>query len=114
MSRAAGATGPGVIDYLGVGPVWPQTTKPDAAEPAGLRRLREIVDGSPWPCVAIGGVDAERAPLVRATGAAGSRRGQRDLRPAGRGRGHPAAQAGVGQSSELEPAISSVTRAARA
>jgi len=68
---AAHALGPGVIDYLGVGPVWPQATKPDAAEPAGLRRLREIVDVSPWPCVAIGGVDADRAPAVRATGAAG-------------------------------------------
>ena len=63
--------GPGVIDYLGVGPVWPQTTKLDAAEPAGLRRLREIVAESPWPCVAIGGVDADRAPSVRVTGAAG-------------------------------------------
>ena len=27
---------PRVIDYLGVGPVWAQTTKPDAAEPGGL------------------------------------------------------------------------------
>jgi thiamine-phosphate pyrophosphorylase len=68
---AARGLGPGIIDYLGVGPVWPQATKPDAAEPAGLRRLREIVDASPWPCVAIGGVDANRAPSVRATGAAG-------------------------------------------
>ncbi len=68
---AAGGLGPGVIDYLGVGPVWPQATKPDAAEPAGLRRLREIVDASPWPCVAIGGVNADRAPSVRAAGAAG-------------------------------------------
>ena len=68
---AARDLGPGIIDYLGVGPVWPQATKPDAAEPAGLRRLREIVDASPWPCVAIGGVDANRAPSVRATGAAG-------------------------------------------
>jgi thiamine-phosphate pyrophosphorylase len=68
---AARDLGPGIIDYLGVGPVWPQATKPDAAEPAGLRRLREIVDASPWPCVAIGGVDANRAPSVRATNAAG-------------------------------------------
>ena len=68
---AARDLGPGIIDYLGVGPVWPQATKPDAAEPAGLRRLREIVDASPWPCVAIGGVNADRAPSVRAAGAAG-------------------------------------------
>ena len=68
---AARGLGPGIIDYLGVGPVWPQATKPDAAEPAGLRRLREIVDASPWPCVAIGGVNADRAASVRGTGAAG-------------------------------------------
>jgi len=68
---AARELGPEVIDYLGVGPVWPQATKPDAAEPAGPRRLREIVDASPWPCVAIGGVTADRAPSVRAAGAAG-------------------------------------------
>jgi thiamine-phosphate pyrophosphorylase len=68
---AARGLGPGIIDYLGVGPVWPQATKPDAAEPAGLCRLREIVDASPWPCVAIGGVTADRAPSVRAAGAAG-------------------------------------------
>jgi len=69
--RVAEELGAGVIDYLGVGPVWPQATKPDAAEPSGLRRLRSIVDVSPWPCVAIGGVDADRAALVRRTGAAG-------------------------------------------
>src|SRR6478609_10105735 len=68
---AARGLGPGVIDYLGGGPVCTQATKPNAAEPAGLRRLREIVDASPWPCVAIGGVDANRAPSVRATNAAG-------------------------------------------
>ncbi|WP_375334612.1 thiamine phosphate synthase [Curtobacterium sp. MCBD17_019] len=69
--HAAEAMGPGVIDYLGVGPVWPQSTKPDAAEPCGLDGLRAVVDASPWPCVAIGGVDVARAPSVRASGAAG-------------------------------------------
>lgn len=62
---------PFVIDYLGVGPIWPQATKPDAAAPAGLRRLERITAASPWPCVAIGGIDAERAPLARRHGAAG-------------------------------------------
>jgi thiamine-phosphate pyrophosphorylase len=60
-----------VIDYLGVGPVWEQSTKPDAAEPGGLRSLRAIVAASPWPCVAIGGVNAGRARLARQQGAAG-------------------------------------------
>jgi len=69
--RVAESAGEGVIDYLGVGPVWPQVTKLDAAEPAGLSRLRAVVEASPWPCVAIGGVDAERAVQVRRQGAAG-------------------------------------------
>ncbi len=63
--------GPGVIDHLGVGPVWAQTTKPDAAAPGGLRTLARITQRSPWPCVAIGGIDAARAGTVRHAGAAG-------------------------------------------
>lgn len=69
--RAARAHGPRVVDYLGVGPVWSQTTKPDAAAPGGLDRLRRIVAASPWPCVAIGGVTADRAAAARRAGAAG-------------------------------------------
>lgn len=68
---AVGRLGRAVVDYLGVGPIWPQTTKPDAAAPAGLLRLREITANCPWPCVAIGGIDADRAPLARRYGAAG-------------------------------------------
>jgi thiamine-phosphate pyrophosphorylase len=59
------------VDYLGVGPVWAQTTKPDAVAPIGLGRLRELVEASPWECVAIGGIDAARVEAVRASGAAG-------------------------------------------
>ena len=40
-------------------------------EPGGLEVLADIVAGSRWPCVAIGGIDADRAPLVHRTGAAG-------------------------------------------
>jgi len=68
---AARRLGPEVIDYLGVGPVWPQTTKPDAAAAGGVETLAAIVKASPWPCVAIGGIDAARAAVVRAQGAAG-------------------------------------------
>ena len=59
------------LDYLGVGPVWPQVTKPDAGEPSGLDRLRGIVAASPWPCVAIGGIGPGRVRPVRVAGAAG-------------------------------------------
>ncbi len=69
--EAAAALPPGTVDHLGVGPVWPQGTKPDAAEPGGLDTLAAIVRSSPVPCVAIGGIDAARAPLVRSAGAAG-------------------------------------------
>lgn len=61
----------GVVDYLGVGPVWAQSTKPDAAEPCGIDTLAAIVRTSQWPCVAIGGIGIERAAAVRATGAVG-------------------------------------------
>lgn len=69
--EAARALGDDVIDYLGVGPVWPQSTKPDAATPCGPEGLRIVVQAAPWPCVAIGGIGRDRVPIVRATGAAG-------------------------------------------
>jgi thiamine-phosphate pyrophosphorylase len=59
------------LDYLGVGPVWGQQTKPDAAPPGGPQVLAEIVRLSPWPCVAIGGIDGDRVAQVRRSGAAG-------------------------------------------
>jgi thiamine-phosphate pyrophosphorylase len=69
--EVARALPPGTVDYLGVGPVWPQSTKPDAAAPGGIDVLRQIAALSPWPCVAIGGVSAERAAACRRAGAAG-------------------------------------------
>jgi thiamine-phosphate pyrophosphorylase len=62
----------GTLDYLGVGPVWATPTKLDAAAPGGLERLRQITAVSPWPCVAIGGVNLERLPQLRRAGAAGA------------------------------------------
>lgn len=61
----------GVIDYLGVGPVWQQATKTDAATPLGLYGLREIAKASQWPCVAIGGITPARARALRGSGIAG-------------------------------------------
>ncbi len=61
----------GTVDYLGVGPVFPQRTKADAAPPGGLDVLAEIVAKADLPCVAIGGVTVANAAAVRATGAAG-------------------------------------------
>ena|SRR5450631_1836567 len=60
------------VDYLGVGPVWGTATKLDAAAPGGVERLRQITSASPWPCVAIGGVNLERLSQIRTAGAAGA------------------------------------------
>lgn len=67
----ARALAPGTVDYLGVGPVWPTATKPDHAPPGGPERVAAVAGASPWPCVAIGGIDEGRVPLLRGTGAAG-------------------------------------------
>jgi thiamine-phosphate pyrophosphorylase len=69
---AAGEHAQGAVDYLGVGPVWGTATKLDAAEPGGVERLAQITSASPWPCVAIGGINLERLPGVRRAGAAGA------------------------------------------
>jgi thiamine-phosphate pyrophosphorylase len=62
----------GTLDYLGVGPVWETASKLDAAPAGGVERLRQISSASPWPCVAIGGVNLERLAEVRGAGAAGA------------------------------------------
>ena len=62
----------GTVDYLGVGPVWGTATKLDAAAPGGLETLRQVTSASPWPCVAIGGINVERVPQVRKAGAVGA------------------------------------------
>lgn len=53
--------GPDTIDYLGVGPVWPTRTKPGHPPALGEEGLRQVIAVSPWPCVAIGGITADRA-----------------------------------------------------
>ena len=62
----------GTVDYLGVGPIWGTATKLDAAAPGGLERLHRVTSASPWPCVAIGGINLQRLPQVRRAGAAGA------------------------------------------
>jgi thiamine-phosphate pyrophosphorylase len=62
----------GTVDYLGVGPVWGTATKLDAAAPGGLETLRQVTSASPWPCVAIGGINVQRMREVRHAGAVGA------------------------------------------
>jgi thiamine-phosphate pyrophosphorylase len=58
-------------DYLGVGPIFPQLTKPDAAPTLGLEGLAEIRRIISKPIVAIGGVTAANVRAVRLAGADG-------------------------------------------
>lgn len=66
-AQASGAR----IDYVGIGPVFLQQTKLDAPAPLGLEGLARRVTRSPWPVVAIGGIDAFNTSDVRRTGVAG-------------------------------------------
>lgn len=61
----------GTADYLGVGPVFPQRTKGDAAPPGGLDTLAAIAVKAALPVVAIGGITAGNAARVLASGAVG-------------------------------------------
>lgn len=57
-------------DYVGVGPVFEaRGTKEDAGEPVGLERIAQIRRHCGLPIVAIGGINAENARMVREAGA---------------------------------------------
>jgi thiamine-phosphate pyrophosphorylase len=63
---AAAAAG---VDYVGVGPVFATATKEKALAPRGLELVRAVRAAVSCPIVAIGGITAETAPAVIATGA---------------------------------------------
>ncbi|MEJ5329749.1 MAG: thiamine phosphate synthase [Desulfobaccales bacterium] len=58
-------------DYLGVSPIFPTCTKPDAGRACGLELLRQIRAQVSLPLIAIGGITLENAPQVAAAGADG-------------------------------------------
>ncbi len=58
-------------DYLGVGPIFPTPTKPDAAPAWGLDALRCLRAASKQPLVAIGGICLANARAVMEAGADG-------------------------------------------
>ncbi len=62
------AVDPALVDYLGIGPVFPTISKSDAAPETGLENLAKLAALSPLPVVAIGGLNVERSRAVRATG----------------------------------------------
>lgn len=59
-----------LVDYLGMGPVFPTISKLNAPPVLGVDGFAALASQSPLPVVAIGGLDAERARQVRATGTA--------------------------------------------
>lgn len=62
---------PAIVDYVGVGPVFATTTKPDHKQPIGLDGLALVVAAAPVPAVAIGGIKSEHTAAVLAAGAHG-------------------------------------------
>lgn len=59
----------GIIDYIGVGPIFATKTKKDVCEPVGLEYLEYVVNNISLPFVAIGGIKHHNIGVVRASGA---------------------------------------------
>jgi thiamine-phosphate pyrophosphorylase len=68
VDEAVAAAG---ADYLIAGTVFPTASKPAEVRLLGLEGLRRIVNATPIPVLAIGGVTADRVAEVIETGAAG-------------------------------------------
>lgn len=58
-------------DYIGFGPIYGTTSKPDAENAKGLERLRRMCDLAACPVIAIGGIGIETAGDVIRAGAHG-------------------------------------------
>ena len=65
------AVPPGLVDYLGIGPLYPTATKPDAAPATGLPAFAELVAAARLPVVVIGGIQLENCLLPLQAGAQG-------------------------------------------
>lgn len=61
----------GLLDYVGLGPVFATVSKRDHAQPIGFDGLAELAAASPLPSVAIGGLKASHAISVQRAGANG-------------------------------------------
>jgi thiamine-phosphate diphosphorylase len=58
-------------DYLGAGPVFTTSSKPDAGSPLGPRGLEAIVSATLLPVISIGGIDVANAAACMEAGASG-------------------------------------------
>ncbi len=61
----------GIVDYVGISPIFATQTKGDHKPPVGFDGLADIVTSSPVPSVAIGGLNADHCEAVFAAGAEG-------------------------------------------
>lgn len=59
----------GVVDYIGVGPIFATQTKKDVCNPVGLEYLDYVVQNIRMPFVAIGGIKEHNIKQVRQHGA---------------------------------------------
>lgn len=60
----------GIVDYIGVGPIFPTSSKRDAVSPIGLSLLQDICALSRLPVVAIGGIAPQHLLVLKAAGVA--------------------------------------------
>lgn len=68
---AVRAADPGVVDYLGLGPVFGTASKPDHKRPVGFDGLAALRDATRLPTIAIGGLKAEHVGAARDAGVDG-------------------------------------------
>lgn len=68
-SQARAAQTSGVVDYIGVGPIFATKTKKDVCDPVGFEYLDYVVEHIPMPFVAIGGIKEHNIADVRGRGA---------------------------------------------
>ncbi len=59
------------VDYIGISPVFSTATKTDTASPFGLQGIRQVMQVSKHPAVAIGGINRENATAIMQAGANG-------------------------------------------
>ncbi|MBI4806220.1 MAG: thiamine phosphate synthase [Desulfovibrio sp.] len=67
--QARAAQTSGLVDYIGVGPIFATKTKKDVCDPVGFEYLDYVVEHVPMPFVAIGGIKEGNLAEVRGRGA---------------------------------------------
>ncbi len=66
----ARAADPALVDYVGAGPIFATPSKADAGLPIGINGVRAVVEATPLPCAAIGGIGPANVRRARESGVA--------------------------------------------